>query len=78
MKKSGQIIKVRVNAGAKTEKIEEVAPRLFRVRVQTPPEKGRANKRVIALVAEYLDIPASRISLISGATYKEKLLVIKS
>lgn len=71
------MIKVKVSAGAKTDKIEEVAPDFFKIRVQEPPEKGRANNRVVELIAEYFNIPESRVYLISGATFREKIFSVE-
>lgn len=36
------------------------------LKVKAPPEKGRANEAVIALLAERLGIDASSISMVSG------------
>jgi uncharacterized protein len=36
------------------------------VKVKAPPEKGRANEAVIALLAERLRIDASSIAMVSG------------
>ena len=69
-------IKVRVSAGAKTEKIEEVEPGVFKIRVSEPPEKGKANARVLELVAEYFKVPKSRVFLASGNVYREKIIMI--
>ena len=71
-----KIIKVKVNAGSKTEKIEEISPDIYKVRVAQPPEKGKANQRVLELVAEYFNVPISRVCLISGNTYKEKVISV--
>ena len=38
----------------------------LKVKVKAPPEKGRANEAVIALLAERLGIDASSISMVSG------------
>ena len=73
-----RIIKVKVNAGAKTEKIEEIEPNTFKIRVNAPPEKGKANERVAELLAEYFKIPRSKVFLVSGATYKEKVFSIET
>lgn len=72
-----KIIKVKVSAGAKTEKVEEVEPDVFKIRVSAPPEKGKANNRVAELLAEYFKIPRSKVWLISGATYREKVFSIE-
>ena len=73
-----KIIKVKVSAGAKTEKIEEIEPGVFKVRVSEPPEKGKANDRVLELVAEYFKVSKSKVFLVSGNTYREKTIMIDS
>jgi len=70
-------IKVKVSAGAKTEKVEELADGTFKIRVTEPPEKGKANSRVLELVAEYFGIPKSNVILLSGHTYREKVIVVE-
>lgn len=72
-----KIIKVKISAGAKTEKVEEVEPDVFKIRVSAPPEKGKANNRVAELLAEYFKIPRSKVCLISGATYREKVFSVE-
>lgn len=72
-----RVILVRVSAGARTENIEEVDHDTLKIRVQTPPEKGKANKRVAVLIAEYYKIPVSRVTLLSGGSYREKRFLLK-
>ena len=38
----------------------------LKVKVKAPPEKGRANEAVVALLAEHLEIDASSIAVVSG------------
>lgn len=73
---TGKTIKVKVSAGAKTEKIEEVESGVFKVRVTQPPEKGKANQRVLELVAEYFKIPRLKVTLLSGHTFREKIIAV--
>jgi len=40
----------------------------LKVKVKAPPEKGRANEAVVALLAERLGIDASSIAVVSAAT----------
>jgi uncharacterized protein (TIGR00251 family) len=72
-----KIIKVKVSAGAKTENIQEIATNVFRVRVQAPPEKGKANARATKLLSEYFGIPIVNVTLVGGATFKEKIFSIE-
>jgi len=67
-------IEVRVKPRSKREEIREVEKGKLEVRVKEPPEGGKANRRVIELVASYLKIPKSRLRIVRGHTSKEKVL----
>lgn len=73
---SQKIIKVKVSAGAKTEKVEEMGEGILKVRVQEPAEKGKANARVLELVAKHFGVPRLKVTLLSGATYREKIISV--
>ena len=45
-------------------------------RVREPPEDGRANDALRALLAEKLETPASRIALVAGARSRIKQLAV--
>lgn len=66
---------LRVTPGARVETIE-IADGRLQVKVRAKPEDGKANVAVIALVAQALGLATSRISLLRGATSREKLLRI--
>jgi uncharacterized protein (TIGR00251 family) len=48
----------------------------LKVRVSVVPEKGKANKALIALVAKSLGLAKSSVSLVSGDTSRKKILRI--
>lgn len=48
----------------------------LKVRVSVVPEKGKANKALIALVAKTLGLAKSSVSLESGDTSRKKILRI--
>ena len=68
--------KVKVKPNANKNELKEISPGFFEARVSVPPEKGKANQRVIELLAKHFKIPKSKINLISGNTCKEKLFEI--
>lgn len=72
-----KIITVKVSAGARTEKLTETSPDSFKARVQTPPEKGRANERVAELLAEHFSVPISHVTLLRGSIHRDKRFLIK-
>lgn len=49
----------------------------LKVRVKAPPEKGRANAAVLKLVAEFLDLPANRLSICAGHASSTKIVEIQ-
>lgn len=49
---------------------------LLKVRVTAVPEKGKANKALIALIAKSLGIAKSSVELVSGDTSRKKILRI--
>lgn len=50
----------------------------LKLRVNAPPEKGKANEAVIALLATVLDIPGNQIEITRGHTSQRKTVVISS
>ena len=69
-------ITVKVKAGAKRAKIEKLSDNSFLVWVKEKPQEGKANYAVRAALADYFDIPKSRITLVNGETSKTKLFEI--
>ena len=75
----GTVIAIEVTAGAK----EAVFPsgynewrRTIGCRVPAPALEGRANKAVLKLVAGRLGVPASSVSVLSGASSSLKRVLV--
>lgn len=49
----------------------------LKVAVTAPPEKGKANAALIALLAKRLGLAKSRLRIASGATNREKTIMIE-
>ena len=69
-------IKVKVKVNTRENSIKEIDKNYFEIKVSVPPEKGKANKGVIELISEYFDIPKSKIVILSGESYHEKVISI--
>lgn len=67
---------VRVTPGARSEALDIAGGRLV-ARVRAKPEDGKANAAVLALIAKALGVAASRVTLLRGATSREKLFRIE-
>lgn len=64
---------VRVTPGARVEMLEIADGRLV-AKVRVKPEDGKATTAVLGLIAAALGIAPSRITLLRGATSREKLV----
>ena len=46
------------------------------VKVTAPPDKGKANKAVLAVLAEAFGLPKSAFALVSGETDRQKVVSV--
>ena len=67
--------KIKVTPHARQNKVVE-SDGLLRVYTTAAPEKGRANSAVIELLAEYFDVPKSRIKILKGLAFREKTVTV--
>lgn len=51
---------------------------VLKIKVQAPPEKGKANKAVIRLLEKTLELPAGSIKITSGTTSTRKVVEINT
>ena len=59
---------------AKSEIVGELADGTLKVRIAAPPEKGKANEALIALLAESYGVPRGAIEILSGHGTARKLV----
>ena len=70
-------IRVRVKPGSKVEGIRSwEEDGLLVVSVRAHAREGKANKSLIELLSSYLRIPKRNISIVTGATSREKVIEI--
>ena len=55
------------------EKVDEVN---FKVQIRQAPEKGKANRVVIRVLADYFGVSQSKINIVSGSTSRLKVIEI--
>lgn len=70
------LIRVKAVPGASRDAIAGVLGDRLKVRVSAPPEGGKANKAIIALLARALGIKRARVGLVSGHASPEKTIAI--
>ncbi len=71
------LVRVRAKPKSKKEGVRKISHDLFEVRVNAPPEKGKANERIRELLADHFKVPKSKVKLLRGETSKEKLFEVE-
>ncbi len=69
-------ISVRVKANARKNTVEQIEEGKYLISVSVPPVEGKANEKVIELLAEHFNKPKRNITILRGATSKEKLIEV--
>jgi uncharacterized protein YggU (UPF0235/DUF167 family) len=65
-----------VTPGAREESVA-LSDSAVLVKVRAPADKGAANEAVIEVVARALGLAPSRVSLLRGATSRQKVLAVE-
>ena len=69
-------LSVKVQPGARKQEVKKISEREYKVRVLSPPAEGRANKEVIAVLADHFDLPPSRVKIQKGERSRQKIVVL--
>ena len=67
-------IYVRVIPRAGKNEVVKISDAEYKVKVTAPPEKGKANEKVVELLAYHLAVPKSSIKIIAGKTARIKII----
>ena len=71
-----KLLTVRVQPRASRQQLEKISENEFRARLTSVPEKGKANAELLELLADYLDVPVSRLRLVRGQAARTKVVEI--
>ncbi|MFQ6778170.1 MAG: DUF167 domain-containing protein [Alphaproteobacteria bacterium] len=70
------IINVSVVPRAKQNKIDKSPDGTLKIHTTAAPTDGDANSAVVKMLAEYFDVPKSKIKIIRGETARKKIVSI--
>lgn len=68
---------VRVQPRGARNGVEGVHAGALRVRVNAPPVDGAANEALVALIAEWLDVPRRAVVIVAGAGARTKTIEVR-
>ena len=69
---NGAVFSVQAHAGAKRNEISGAKDGILKVSVTQTPEKGKANKAIIAVLSKGLSLRKSQFGIIDGETSRRK------
>jgi hypothetical protein len=72
-----RLLTIRAYPGARQAGVEKLSEGEYKVHVVAPPEKGQANREVVAVLADYFGLPASRIRIVRGEKSKIKRVALE-
>jgi uncharacterized protein len=70
----GTRLRLRVSAGASRSRVLGAHGGALKLSVKAPPERGKANREVLALVADAFGLAPSDVTLVSGDTAPDKVV----
>lgn len=70
-------LRFRVSPGARRSELVGRHGDGWKVRVTAAPEGGKANEAVLDLLAERLELPRRSLSIVSGHTAREKVVLME-
>ncbi len=73
----GTILPVRAQPGARRNEIRGEQDGALKVCVTQSPERGKANKALIALLSKALGVRKSQLELIAGETSQQKRFLVR-
>jgi uncharacterized protein (TIGR00251 family) len=73
----GVMLPVRAQAGARRNGLKGIHAGALQVAVTQAPEKGKANKAIIEVLAEELSLRKSQLELLSGETSPQKRFLVR-
>ncbi len=69
-------LRVFVHPNSKVEKVER-RDGYVEVWIREPARKGKANKRLVEIVAEHFGVRRSKVRIVEGFTSREKVLEVE-
>jgi uncharacterized protein (TIGR00251 family) len=75
-KKGSVVLRVKALPGSKRNEVRGVDADVLKIAVTAPPEKGKANKTLLATLANFLGVPRRDVKILSGETSRAKCVQV--
>ena len=71
---AGVILQVWVTARSTPERLTRLKDGRIKAYVSPPPERGKANARLVTLLADRLGVPRNAVQIVAGTSHPRKLV----
>lgn len=72
----GWLLTIHAVPGAKASRVAGLHGDALKIQVAAPPEKGRANSELVALLAGLLGVPRASVSVAKGESSRRKVVLV--
>lgn len=72
------IVNVKVVPNSKKSGVERIGENDFRIKVDAKAEGGKANRRLVEIIAEFFNVPKSSVRIVKGFKNRNKIIEIKN
>lgn len=67
---------LKIKPKASQAKVVKIDDAYYQIFITRPPEKGKANKQIIKLLADYFNVSSSQVKIITGEKGRQKVVEI--
>lgn len=71
-------VSIKVATKSKQNRVVKISNTEYKVYVTVAPERGKANEKVVELLADYFDVSKSGTRIVKGETNNKKIVEIES
>ena len=72
------MVEVWAQPGASCDEVVGLHDGALKIRVSIPPDSGQANKRILAMLADYFGVPKSAVIFKLGRVLRRKFFVVEN
>ncbi|MFH1769708.1 MAG: DUF167 domain-containing protein [Parcubacteria group bacterium] len=69
-------LSIEVKTGGKNIDLRYLTKSKLQIKLTAPAKDGKANKQLVEVLSDHLDIPKSRINILKGLTSSHKIVEI--
>lgn len=70
-------ISVKIIPNSKKLLIEKLSQTSYRIKINAPAIKGKANEKLVEALSEYFNVPKSAVTIVTGHKGRNKVVEVK-